>query len=1023
MDDNAVAVVGMSGRFPGAPDIESFWQNLCDGAESIARFTDDEIAAEGVPAAIRRRANYVGAGGALDGIEDFDAALFGYSPREAEIIDPQHRVFLECAWSALEDAGHNPFGHPGSIGVYAGTSASSYFSRLRSDPELVGTLGTFQLSIGNEKDHLTTRVAYKLDLHGPAVTIQTTCSSSLVAVVLAWQGLLTGQCDLALAGGVSIGVPQRGGYLYQQGGILAPDGHCRAFDRQAAGAVGGNGCAIVVLRRLTDAVADGDTIHAVISGAAINNDGARKVGYTAPSVDGQAEVIRRAHAIAGISVDAIGYVEAHGTGTPLGDPIEVAALTQAFRAGTSRRGYCALGSVKTNVGHLDTAAGVTGLIKAVLAVERGTIPASLHFETPNPALDLEQSPFFVNAVARRWDGERYAGVSSFGIGGTNAHVVIRQPRAAALTPSTSTDSRPQLVVLSARTASALDETTADLASYLTAHPQVDIADVAYTLQVGRVAQSHRRYLVARDRDGLLSALATSPAARVKPVATPSVAFLLPGQGAQHVRMAAQVYEHEPVFRTALDHAAEVLRPELGLDIRTVIFPADDADGRLAADTLRLTAIAQPALFAIEHALASQWAAWGVRPDALLGHSVGELVAACLAGTLTVDDGLRMIAERGRLMQGLPPGAMLAVPLPEYEVRTLLGPDCSLAAVNGPEVCVISGPDGAVAAIEAGLSERGISSTRLHTSHAFHSAMMDPVVAPFAAHLRGVRFETPGLPWISNLDGGWIDPDVATDPGYWAGHLRRAVRFADGLTTILEDPDRILLEVGPGQTLTRLARSHPAAAGRTLLASLPAATDRAAADEEHLVGALGRLYQAGVPIDWDGVHHGRRPRRIPLPGIRFQRQRYWIEERPARPVAGVDRRRGVGRRDRPHPEVRHGRRLDLASHVATRRGSVRGATSGRDLADLRRRAHRRGPGAGAAVPGRPGGPSGPARHRRTDRCRGPGDPPDRPGEPGRDRTAPVRPGSLRALSHPGRASVEPVRGPTRVRRPGVAGSWP
>ena len=701
-----------------------------------------------------------------------------------------------------------------------------------------------------------------------------------MAVVLAWQGLLTGQCDLALAGGVSIGVPQRGGYLYQQGGILAPDGHCRAFDRQAAGAVGGNGCAIVVLRRLTDAVADGDTIHAVISGAAINNDGARKVGYTAPSVDGQAEVIRRAHAIAGISVDAIGYVEAHGTGTPLGDPIEVAALTQAFRAGTSRRGYCALGSVKTNVGHLDTAAGVTGLIKAVLAVERGTIPASLHFETPNPALDLEQSPFFVNAVARRWDGERYAGISSFGIGGTNAHVVIRQPRVAALTPSTSTESRPQLVVLSARTASALDETTADLASHLTAHPQVDIADVAYTLQVGRVPQSHRRYLVARDRDGLLSALATAPPARVKPVATPSVAFLLPGQGAQHVRMAAEVYEHEPVFRTALDHAAEVLRPELGLDIRAVIFPADDVDGRQAADTLRLTAIAQPALFAIEHALASQWAAWGVRPDALLGHSVGELVAACLAGTLTVDDGLRMIAERGRLMQGLPPGAMLAVPLPEYEVRTLLGPDCSLAAVNGPEVCVISGPDGAVAAIEAGLSERGISSTRLHTSHAFHSAMMDPVVAPFAAHLRGVRFETPGLPWISNLDGGWIDPDVASDPGYWAGHLRRAVRFADGLTTILEDPDRILLEVGPGQTLTRLARSHPAAAGRTLLASLPAATDRAAADEEHLVGALGRLYQAGVPIDWDGVHHGRHPRRIPLPGIRFQRQRYWIEERTA-----------------------------------------------------------------------------------------------------------------------------------------------
>jgi acyl transferase domain-containing protein len=878
MDDNAVAVIGMSGRFPGAPDVQSFWRNLCGGTESVGRFTDEQVAAEGVSAAIRRKSNYVGAGGALDGIEDFDAALFGYSPREAEIIDPQHRVFLECAWSALEDAGHNPFGHPGSIGVYAGTSTSSYFSRLRSDPDVVGTLGAFQLAIGNEKDHLTTRVAYKLDLHGPAVTIQTTCSSSLVAVVLAWQGLLTGQCDVALAGGVSIGVPQRAGYLYQQGGILSPDGHCRAFDRRAGGAVGGNGCAIVVLRRLADAIADGDTIHAVISGAAINNDGARKVGYTAPSVDGQADVILRAHALAGVGADAVGFVEAHGTGTPLGDPIEVAALTQAFRASTSRSGYCALGSVKTNVGHLDAAAGVAGLIKAVLAVEHGIIPASLNFEIPNPALDLEKSPFFVNSVMRRWDGKRHAGVSSFGIGGTNAHVVVTEPPATTQAAhSNRSASQPQLIVLSARTAKALDETTVDLATHLAAHPEADIADIAYTLQVGRAAQTHRRYLVARDRPGLAAGLTAAPASKVRPVSTPSVAFLLPGQGAQHVRMAAGVYQHEPAFRDALDHAAEVLLPELNLDIRGVIFPTDDTDGREAADVLRLTGIAQPALFAVEHALACQWAAWGIRPDALLGHSVGELVAACLAGTLSVDDGFRVIAERGRLMQELPRGAMLAVPLPEHEVGALLGPECSLAAVNGPQVCVISGPDPAVLALEQRLAERGVSSTRLHTSHAFHSAMMDPVLGPFAAHLRGIRFDTPKIGWVSNLDGGWIDPDLATDPGYWAAHLRRAVRFADGLTTILQDPDRILLEVGPGQTLTRLARSHPGAAGRTLLATLPAPTDRSD-DEDHLLGTLGRLYQAGVPIDWTGVHHGWHPRRIPLPGTSFQRQRYWIEER-------------------------------------------------------------------------------------------------------------------------------------------------
>ena len=883
----AIAIIGMSGRFPGASGVDVFWNNLRNGKESIARFSAEQLAADGVPAAMLGNPRFVNAGGALDGIDLFDAGLFGYSPREAEIIDPQHRIFLECAWESFEHAGYNPFSYNGLIGVYAGAGPGTYLERLKTHPELVALLGQFQLSIGNEKDHLTTRVAYKLDLHGPAVTTQTTCSSSLVAVVLACQGLLTRQCDMALAGGVSIVIPQRTGYLYTEGGILSPDGHCRAFDANARGAVGGNGCGIVVLRRLDDALADGDRVHAVITGAAINNDGSRKVGYTAPSVDGQAEVITRALAMAGLNADQIGYVEAHGTGTPLGDPIEVAALTEVFRAATSRSGYCALGSVKTNVGHLDAAAGVTGLIKAVLAIEHCQIPPTLHFREANPALNLATSPFFVNRELRDWNGTRRASVSSFGIGGTNAHVVIEQKPP--LKP-VGAGREHQLIVLSARTSAALEAVTDNLARYLRANPELELADVAHNLQSGRVALAHRRTLVATNLAEAVTALTSQLPSGVATPSSAPVTFLFPGQGAQHLQMTARVYAAEPIFRAELDRAAQFLRSPLGLDLRQIIFPPEGETDR-AGHLLRQTAIAQPALFAVEYALVQVWMHWGVRPDAMIGHSVGEYVAACVSGTFSFQDGLGLVAERGRLVQEVAPGAMLAVPLAESAVRPLLGKALSVAAVNGSAQCAVSGPEAAIQALEQTLVGLGLPGLRLHTSHAFHSQMMDPVLKPLGDYLGRVTRHEPVIPWVSNVHGGWIKETEASDPAYWANHLRSTVRFNDGLNTLLDDPDRILLEVGPGQTLTRLARSHPAASRRTIVASLPHPMDQGD-DERHLIAALGRLFMAGVDIDWAGLHGGARRRRVPLPTYPFERKRYWVSEPPHRTAPSVSELRPV-----------------------------------------------------------------------------------------------------------------------------------
>ena len=875
-----IAVIGMSGRFPGARDLDEFWENLRNGVEAISFFTDQEVLRTGVDPELLRNPHYVKAAGVLEDVDRFDASFFGFFPREAAFMDPQQRVFLECAWEALERAGYDPFRYPHPVGVFAGVGMNTYLLfNLYHKLNIAGSAELYGVTLGNDKDFLTTRVSYKLNLRGPSVAVQTACSTSLVAVHLACQSLLEYQCDMALAGGVSIRFPQKRGYLYQEGGIASPDGHCRAFDARAQGTVGGNGAGVVVLKRLDDALADGDHIHGVILATAMNNDGSQKVGFTAPGVEGQATVIATAQALAGVDPESISYIEAHGTGTALGDPIEVAALTQAFRSGgASRTQYCALGSVKPNIGHLDAAAGVAGLIKAILALEHGEIPPSINFERPNPQLELERTPFYVNNRLAPWktDGPRRAGVSSFGLGGTNVHAVLEE----APQPQPTSPSRPwQLLPLSAQTEAALETMTANLVDHLMQHPELDLADVAYTLQVGRRPFEHRRVAVCRDLEEAITLLGMPEPKRVPTAVTESqerpVAFLFSGQGAQYVDMGRELYETEPTFRQAVDDACRLLEPHLGQDLRRWLYPSPE-EAEQAQEMLRQTALTQPALFVIEYALAQLWMEWGVQPEAMLGHSIGELVAACLAGVFSLEDGLALVAARGRLMQEMPPGAMLSLPLTEEQAQPFLNDELTLAAINAPNLCVISGPLEAIAALEQRLDGEGIAYRRLHTSHAFHSPMMEPVREAFARRMAQVTLHPPQIPFISNVTGTWITPEQATDPGYWAQHLRQPVRFAAGVATLLQETDAALLEVGPGVTLSSLARRHPQASkDRAILASLRHPRE-AQSDVAFILESLGKLWLAGVAIDWQGFHAHEFRHRVPLPTYPFQRQRFWVE---------------------------------------------------------------------------------------------------------------------------------------------------
>ncbi|NTX52828.1 type I polyketide synthase [Myxococcus sp. CA039A] len=888
----AIAIVGLSLRFPGASDARRFWSNLISGVESVTVLDAEQRAKAGLPS----DEGWVAAAGVIADADLFDARFFGYSPREAEQLDPQQRLFMECCWGALESAGYAARARPLHVGIYGGASLSTYLlTNVLPSMERRSSDWTESI-LGTHSDFLATRVAYKLNLTGPAMTVQTACSTSLTAVHLACQALLAGECNLALAGGAAVRSPQLVAYPTQEGGISSPDGHCRAFDSQAAGTVPGNGVGVVLLKRLEDALADGDPIRAVILGSAANNDGSSKAGFTAPSVSGQVAAISDALALAGVEPRSISFIEAHGTGTPLGDPVEVTALKQVFQGVAP--GTIGLGSVKSNLGHLDAAAGVSGLIKAVLALEHRQLPPTVHFRQPNPLLELAGSPFYVVAEPRPWNsaGPRRAGVSSFGMGGTNVHVVLEEAPTPASDPPRAEE---QLVLLSARSEAALERMTTELSEHL-GHTQAALADVAHTLQVGRNRFGWRRFVTASTLSETSARLShrddpLRPRTAFDEAERRSAVFLFPGGGTQRVNMGAELLG-EPAFREAVDRCAALLRAPLGGDLREVMFaPPERYD--TAARELARPVWTQAALFTCDWALAQLWLSRGVQPEALFGHSLGEYVAACLAGVFTLEEALELVTARGRIMERLPPGGMTAVLAPLAQVEPLLNPLLSVAAINTPSDCVLSGPLEALDALETALATRGVETRRLHMSRAAHSVMLEPHLADFARVVSRFSPRAPKLPVVSSLTGRWLGEREAADPLYWCRHLRETVRFSDGLHLLLSTGDRAFIEVGPGTALSSLARRHPTRTSQPILSTLASASTK---QPPHPLASLGDAWLAGITIDWERFRAGERRRRVALPGYSFDRERHWIE--PATAPSAPSTTRAVEAREEVRPAM-------------------------------------------------------------------------------------------------------------------------
>ena len=877
----AIAIIGMSGRFPGASSVEEFWEKLKQGEELVQKFTKEELLEAGIDKALLENPKYLRRKGALEGVEDFDAQFFNFTPKEAMITDPQQRLFLETTWEAFEHAGYDPYNYPGTVGIMGGMGSSNtyYQKNLQYSDFGKDVVGDYQLSLNNSADFLCTRVAYKLNLQGSAATIQSACSTSLVPSVMGYQALINYQADLIVAGGSAISLPAKGGYLYEEGMILSPDGHCRTFDDAAQGTVPGNATGVVLLKRLEDAIYDGDTIYATIRGAAFNNDGDRKVGFTASGLHGQMRVISEALETANVSPESISYVEAHGTATPLGDPIEIRALTKAWygKAEEKKKGYCAIGSVKSNTGHCDAAAGVTGLIKTVCALHHKQIPPSLHYRNANRQIDFTNSPFYVNTQLSDWKSNgtpRRAGVSSFGMGGTNAHVILEEA------PAREASSRGRdwlMFMLSAKTPTALEAMQAQLLKHLHNNPVQNPADIAYTSQVGRHAFNYRQVILCENNLEAILTLSTDSqqqGLRGELVweKTPDIVFLFPGQGSQYLNMAKDLYLNEMIFREHLDRCAEFLEPLLQQDIRDILYPADEDNDKSHSERLNRTDWAQPILFAVEYAMAQLLMAWGIRPAMMAGHSLGEYTAACVSGVMSLEDCLKIVSIRARLMQSMPTGSMLAVPLSEDKLEPYLQ-ELDLAAINGPERCVVSGSDEAIQALQQLLQGEGIDSRLLHTSHAYHSDMMETMLAEFYQALEDIEFHTPSIPLISSVNG---KPVKIMDRAYWTSQIRETVRFANVLGKLYETPENILLEVGPGNTLSSFARGHHGKPSETIIYNTLRHPKESRNDNAFLFTLLAKLWIAGVTPDWKGFYQDEKRYRVPIPTYPFERKRYWVD---------------------------------------------------------------------------------------------------------------------------------------------------
>ena len=868
----------MAGRFPGAAGTSELWKLLCEGHEAIREFTREELLAAGVDEATLADPKFVNAGAPLEDAGGFDAAFFGYTPREAELMDPQHRIFLECCWHALEDAGYAPEKYRGLVSVFGGVARNTYLlNYAQTYVDLQDAGGAYEAMLGSDKDYAATRVAYKLNLRGASFNVQSACSSSGVATHLAVQALLNGDCDIALAGGARVDVPQTAGYRWIEGRIPSRDGHCRAFDADASGCVYGSGAAVVVLKRLTDSVEDGDSIYAVIKATAINNDGSQKIGFTAPSVIGQREVIESALSIAEVAPETIGYVEAHGTGTRIGDPIEISALTQAYRRYTNQTGYCAVGSLKTNIGHLDAGSGVASIIKIALMLHHGKLVPSVNFRQPNPEIDFKNSPFFVITEHRDWPATkelRRAAVSSFGLGGTNFHAILEQaPNEQKTNGKPGPDAkqekeRPVLLPMSAATETSLAITRERLASFAEAGGVADLADVAYTLQVGRTDFGYRQVIVACSTEEWIDGLRRAARPTRANAGLDRVCFMFPGQGTQYPNMGRGVYESCDVFRHYVDRCSSILEPCLGEDLRKLVF----VDGHLSAPAKALseTRMAQPALFAIGYALAKQWMHWGVRPSTLVGHSVGEYVAACLADVFSLEDALAIVAKRGELMQQMPAGSMLAVTMSADALRERLDEYLEVATLNAPSLCVVGGETDRIGEFASELKAEGVDATLLNTSHAFHTRMMEGMLDAFRAYMRSIVLHEPSIPFVSNTTGSWITSQAA-DPEYWVQHVRQPVRFGDCLATLTSGEPSVLLETGPGNVLSELAR-QAVGPGHPVVSSLPrVGEDRD--DLKQLLNGFGEVWAHGVPVDWSRVSAPRR--RAHIPGYSFEHKTYWL----------------------------------------------------------------------------------------------------------------------------------------------------